>query len=661
MAGNVALPPGFVLDEEPPQSNAADLPPGFVLDAHQEQEVPKGSVFDYVLEPAKAVIGELGGTAIAGAKGVWDLAGTESVEEAVKSIDKAKASMPDFSPETQRGQVALEKLGDLMQAGVDIANFPISGLAGLASLLSGGNVDEAVKTIKQVQGDGLGKTLGDKTFEATGSPLAATAAMMAPDVALAVAGGTAGRKVADSAEQAVKRVGSKVALRRTPKGLIDPATNYPTPAFAKALKQQGMTFDDIIDEVPRLADDLDPKAAVNSIIKRKIRAGDTDGALASKMVSPSGTIVDDDLAKEAIRQGMRPGDVQAIKQAGPGSKAKMEEMLRVKRRTYRNERLGQDRRPTDVIGDSVASRFDHIRQTADNARLELDNIARNQLARTPINVDDVSGRFFDELNKLDVAVDRSTLPPTVQFRGSMIAKDRTSQRVIKDVLELLAEPSKPNALRAHKLKRQLDTMIDFRKKSAGGLTEAGRNLAKSVRAALNDSIRAVSDDYARVNDTLSTSISSLDDFQRVLGPSVDVFADGANKAIGQDLRGLLSNRKSRVKLENAVNRLDSVARDMGGAFDDDIGDLVHFANVLDDQFGAAARTSLRGDVEAGIKAASRGKAGAVEAVVNKIAEKAESARGINDPAALRVIDEILRRGAKKEASPASMPYRPETP
>lgn len=468
------------------------------------------------------------------------------------------------------------------------------------------------------------------------APLVAPAARA---VGRAVRG--AGQAVARTAGD-VSQLAKETAARIQRPQLLDVNTGLPTPAFSKALESKGLTVDNLIDGIPDLPDDVTPSQAVNLVIKDKLLTGAKDDALAPFKLSRIGAVEADNAAVEAVRQGFQQGDVQAAKTASEATKVGMRDMLKKTRQIKANSSLAKKFRPTDVVGTSVMKRFTHIRESASTARLELDNIAKTQLKGTAIDVDGVRNNFLSEMDRLDVGVDTSTIPPKLDFEGSLISKDRTSQRVIKDVVDLLSEKRVPDALRAHKLKRQLDNLIDFRKKAVGGLTEAGRNVAKSLRKSLNDSIRDVSDEYAAVNDILSESIGSLDDFQRVLGPSIDVFKEGAEKAIGQDLRGLLSNRKSRVRLENSVNNLDATAKNLGGQFNDDISDLVSFAEVLDDQFGAIAKTGFKGQVGSAVRQAARGREGIKEAVIERGAEAIEKARGINEQNAFKAMQELLK-------------------
>jgi len=269
-----------------------------------------------------------------------------------------------------------------------------------------------------------------------------------------------------------------------------------------------------------------------------------------------------------------------------------------------------------------------------------------------INTSKVEDGVISGLEKLnlnipdEVLADTRLLPQLLKdkrvFIGSSISKDKTSQRVIKDVVDLLSEPGS-DARRAHILKKQLDSLIDFNKKSSQGLTESGRTFAKSIRSALNESIRAVSPQYAKVNDELSLSIQTMNDFQKVLGPSIDIFAPGASKAVGQDLRGLLSNRKSRVTLENSMNSLEETANSLGGNFKSDVKQLVQFANTLDNRFGAVADKSLKGEFTSALQQAARGKAAVADLATRKAAEKVEKLRGINDTNAFNIMQKILKR------------------
>ena len=133
-----------------------------------------------VIEPAQAVGSALARTVGGGLKGAAQAvnpfadpgAGAAAVEEVQAGA---------FQPTTAAGQEGLETLNDLIQRGVDIVNFPLSGLGGIIELVSGQGLDQAAETIKAIQKEGVSKVAGERVFEETGSPLAATVAETTPE------------------------------------------------------------------------------------------------------------------------------------------------------------------------------------------------------------------------------------------------------------------------------------------------------------------------------------------------------------------------------------------------------------------------------------------------------------------------------------------------
>lgn len=490
---------------------------------------------------------------------------------------------------------------------------------------------------------------GQDYTQATGqalAPLAAFGPMAGEMTALASGIKQAAPALRDLSKVGTKEAPNRMPLFRAPPQLVDDFGQM-TPAFEKALKKQGVDLINVADDIKRLPQDISPERAARELVTLKLQMKDRDGYLATKRLLPGGVVADDSLAQEAVKQGFREGDVQAIKVASQGTRQGMRKMLNIKRAIYGDERKGLDMRPADVIGEAAVKRIEHIRNTANQARIELDRIATKELAGKQINVDKIPNNLMAELKALDVDLDTSTIPPKPNYAGSMIAKDRAAQKVINDVIDLLSEKKTPDALRAHKLKRQLDTMIDYRKNAPGGLTASGQNIVKSVRRSLNEAIREVSEEYGNVNDTLRKSLDAFDDFQGAMGKSIDMFSPDANKAIGQDLRGLMSNRKTRVNLDAALTKIDDTAVELGGQFNDDIRALVMFDKTLDEKFGNTARRGFAGEVESatarGIDIATGGTAGVMKAGVDFVKGEINKRRNINDHQAFKTLDQLIMR------------------
>ena len=480
----------------------------------------------------------------------------------------------------------------------------------------------------------IGKPMGDFVMEKTGKPWLATAAASAPTLLAELAG-----------------LGSLRGLR-TGSRLLD-NTGRPTKILRRELDRHGLNYDSLTPEaqsmIPAIADQsfiskaADISGPSEQALIQQIKSGGRDDALAGVRVVRD-KVVPDIAGVEALKQGYAPGFVQSVKTATGETKRGMGKMLDISRRIKATERLSLDIRPGNIVGESVSKRIKFIRNEANLARDELNDIAKQSLPGRTINPSTVTEQLQKSLADLDIrSTDGPNGVPILDFKRSMISKDKSSQRAIKDAVDLLSEGGSVDALRAHKLKRQLDNIIDFKKKLSAGLGDEGRKVLIDLRKALNKSVRDVDPDYARVNDTLHASLTALDDFQAVAGTKMDIFGEGANSAIGQKMRGLMSNIQSRVPLENAVNGLDATALKLGAEFGDDIKDLTMFANALDARFGNVAKTGFSGQIEQSInRVFNQGLSQEIMGqAAGKVSQGVAKMRGVNEFNAFEAMKDLI--------------------
>jgi hypothetical protein len=610
----VQQPAGFDISTAQPQ-----IDPKILAQAQQQDPslIPQreGTAAERFIDPALTLATGAIAEPIAGVAGIVQAINPLAEPGAGARAVEATRQALTFQPPTAQGQAGLQAVGEAVGGALDAVN-QFGREIGVPEVLL--------------------QPVGDVAFEATGSPAVGAVVSAIPTAIFEFFGLKGLRNL---------RPGSK---------LLKP-DGRPTRLLENKLDKEGLVFDNLSPEAKATIPEVAPKRLIpggkevagpaENILVEQIKSGAKDNALAGLKVVKD-RVVPDKTGLEAIRQGFDDGFVQAVKTAAPESKSGMKKMLDIMQRISKNRRLALDIRPTDVVGNSLSKRITFIRDKATQARKELNNIAATQLRGQSVDGAPVVSKLQDSLANLDIElIDGPGGIPEPVFKGSLISKDKAAQRAIRNVIDLMAEGGKPDALRFHKLKRQLDNMIDFNKKAAAGLSDAGRNVLKDIRSSLNESVRAVNPDYARVNDVLSSSLTALDDFQKVAGSSIDIFGEGSAKAIGQDMRGLMSNRKSRVRLENNVNQINQVAADLGGVFGDDIKDLALFANSIEDRFGAVAATSFKGEIESAISRAGQqgAKATAAEAVIGAVAKGAEKLRGINDLNAFRAMSDILNK------------------
>jgi hypothetical protein len=116
------------------------------------------------------------------------------------------------------------------------------------------------------------------------------------------------------------------------------------------------------------------------------------------------------------------------------------------------------------------------------------------------------------------------------------------------------------------------------------------------------------------------------------------------------MRKLTSNYGTRANLIDALDQANQTSQKYGLSLNDDIVNQLIFVNELDRMFGAAAQTSLKGQVAeaamgTGTDIARGNFSGLAQRAFDLMAEKAENLKGINKENAIKAMEEILKRKA----------------
>ena len=356
-----------------------------------------------------------------------------------------------------------------------------------------------------------------------------------------------------------------------------------------------------------------------------------------------GRAFSDALGQEAIKQGFKPGVIAAIKASSPEDRRSMRQMVDVLKRGRENERYRAANRPADVLGHSVVRRIDHLFETKRQAGKELD-VAAEALRGRRVDIQPAIDSFIERLNQAGVRLKMQGRKIVADLSDSDMQGDRQSQRLLNTVLERLSDTQAPDGYRVHTAKRFLDTQVDFRKKGQNGLANRTEAIVKGLRHDLNESLRAISDDYRLANDKFSETLTALDDYQRAAGTSINLEGPNANKALGQASRKLVTNYTSRVNMIDALERVNETAKKYGMRVDDDIMSQLIFANELDRMFGAPGTGTFKGQIEEALRTGvQKANQSMTENAVDAIGAAARKARGITDDNALSAIERLLDR------------------
>jgi hypothetical protein len=359
-------------------------------------------------------------------------------------------------------------------------------------------------------------------------------------------------------------------------------------------------------------------------------------------------VVPDNQAADAIKQGWKDGTIASIKAASDTDRQAMTKMLNIFKMGEKSEKFRATNRAADILGDTVESRIKYITSANKEAGTAINQVANTQLRGQRVDFDPAINSFIDDLGALGVKVELDANGVAkANLQGSDIQGDRQAQRVLNSVLERLSATNVPDAFGLHTAKRFIDTQVDYGKRSlANPLTAQAERTLKNLRKNLNETLGESFPDYKAANTKYSDTISALDDLQKSAGTQINFDSPNAEKALGVAMRKLTSNYGTRANLIDALDKANQTATKYGMKIDDDVINQLIFVNELDRMFGAAAQTSLKGQVaEAMQTGVDIARGNVASRAFDLLAQKAENLRGVNKENAVKAMEELLKRRA----------------
>lgn len=604
-----------------------------------------------VIEPAAAVVSSAVLEPIAGLAGL----ATGGNADVVRNVQGMA-----YEPRTQAGQEGMATLGALVQKGVDLANIPISGLAGLAELVAGNGIDKAAETIKAIQTQGTGKTLGDRAFEATGSPLAGALASSIPTAAMSIAG--------------VKGGGNVAAAIPVVSTTVEGAAQA-----GKGMASQGLQAGkELVRDVSRFKMPSTREAA------RKLQAGEVDRGLARYTLADEGIteptarqkLLGADLPKvvsnkpllDASKQGFDEGFLNSSSKRGSvADKKLMLKMTNIGDKIRKDPFFEQLERPSFVAGDVLLQKVNTIKQINRRAGQDIGKIAQGLKGKTVTvaggsssskgvttfepgvvsPVADIGDKFVGALEALNIKVNGDKL----DFTDSLVS-GTGRRKSIQDVYGRMVRNQNPDALDLHQLKQYIDETVSYGK-TVRGLSGKAEGVLKDLRRDIKEKLEASFPEYAAANKTYSETIDILDEIQRLAGKNTDLTSDSADGQLAILARRITSNAQSRGQVLDAVNRIEQTLDSnvgygrklLSGEGDGkvNLSILMRYADELDRVTGNAAKTSFTGASETALQAAF----GPKEFLKQKAIEKAQGLTGITNENAYKSMREFLKAELQK--------------
>jgi hypothetical protein len=509
------------------------------------------------------------------------------------------------------------------------------------------SAEKVVQTTAAGAGGGMGGVQLGKAFTTQTSPLMRDIGLeMTRQAPAQVVGGlTGGASVGTAREMGAGPVGQTLAglaggvgggyLASRP-SVQTLATKAPA-ATLEAVKKAPETAAHIISG--------EPSKKINEITKTILKDPYNADVAGYKIPLGGATAVKDAVAQEAIRQGWRPKFVSALKASSPDDYSAARKMLNLWE--LGAKRANIDKRPTDVVGDTILKRINYVNNLKSKAGSELNDAAESLKGRS-IDFAPAIDNFIGRLEKLGVTVGQNIDNPDfsvgdmkVSLRGSAIEGDEGSKQLLESVFKRLSTDT-PDGYRIHTAKRWIDNQVEYGKKSAGGLLGDTERAVKGLRRDLNESLRSASPEYAEANTKYSDALNALDSLKTSIGSKVDLDGQFVDKALGTEARKLLSNYQARVNMLTALDDLETVAKRYGMKINDSVANQILVANEIDRMFGAVAEGSFKGQIEqaltTGVKAA---RGNVVDAALDLAKGAIDRTRGINDKNAVAALRKLL--------------------
>ena len=479
---------------------------------------------------------------------------------------------------------------------------------------------------------GVPKSAGQQALERTGSPVLATAYETLPAV-LELFSGLKG----------LRTMQGKIKLK-TPEG-------YPTQELQSLLQRYGIDYDVLTPDVKELIPSEvgrsaggDPNIDPKFIAQQDIQKGGTQEGLSLYDEGLFRAKADPN-AKAAMQADIPMQTIQYVKQTTPATRFNMLRMLDNMKKVKKGTDIMAF--PSKVVGNVAGDYVDYIGDVVKRTNFKLDLLSKNKLADINIDPQPITNKFAQLLDKYSIGYGsyRSDMPDPVtgeflttprfvdskgnvriDFDGSDIQAERGAQRMITDAAELLAKAKSTDAYTFHRLKRQLDGIIDWQKQNNSGLvSDKGRAFVKELRAEVNAQLRDLDPEYAKLNDTLSQGLSALDQLGSAVTRRIEnqIRSGEANyDGLGQEMRKIFTNYSSAPDIVEALKTIQDTAKlyakpsgsevalfdpaNVGVKTPDmnvDLFSLARFGLDLDKVFGSAKGGDFQGRQEAAIESA----------------------------------------------------------
>lgn len=337
------------------------------------------------------------------------------------------------------------------------------------------------------------------------------------------------------------------------------------------------------------------RGAVKAEEKALLASKAPDSRVATKSLTNEGKVVSDDIAKEAVKQGIPEADVALVKSATPEDKSKMLKMLDLREKQLTNKRFTD--RATDVAGETFMTTAKHLEKTNKEAAKRLDQVALS-LAGKKVDSTPALQMFGQQLETQGITLGKNGM---LNYKGSNFENLPSVQKLINEVWRRALKVSKTqDGLQLHRTKTYIDEIVDYGKVKEG-LSGRAQRVLKNFRHEIDAILDANFANYNKANTKYSDTIKELDKIAKTLKVNFKAGEQFANTKVGVALRRVLGNAQSRADILQLIESTQLAAQKYGYKSKEDVVTQTLFADTLEKLFGTEAPTSFLGQVSRGLE------------------------------------------------------------
>ena len=373
--------------------------------------------------------------------------------------------------------------------------------------------------------------LGDTAYDVLGSPTIATVFYAAPDVALELTGlGTASRTVR-----------------------------------ASKLARQSKEV----------------KAATELLENAEIRVADPVGA--QWKLDKDGVAVPNEMGRELVKSKVVSGsDAALITNSNKITRKQMTAMTEAFNR--RAEGNPQGLSPSEIIGANGGKALSEANKARKSVGAEMDAMVKGPVGETLVDIRPVVDGFYTQLSELGIkpTVNMNTGKVELDFRGSSLdLKNLAGARsLMADAFEISTTRGRTTLADVHKMKKQLDDLLDAKKLEQGGTLGNMERKLLTLRSGLNNTAKGVKG-YGELNAKYSDILDAMRPFDthRPAGMSWDDPDVASN--IGAALKSASADTANVNKMLRGLTNLNTAMKNAGAKpFSVDVAGLARYSDFL---------------------------------------------------------------------------------